>query len=101
MGDTTTRTANMATSTADLWMIMVVMVTLTEMPTMVDTNTVPVTATAMEQGMSTAHPAAKAWDTTTTTLVPILVAMAKEDVRLDTGRSVDTDTVTTTPSKPY
>merc|ERR1712161_52834 len=49
--------------------------------------------------MSTAHPVAKAWDTTTTTLVPIRVTMAKEDVRLDTVRSVDTDTVTPTPSK--
>merc|ERR1719148_553789 len=48
--------------------------------------------------MSTAHPAAKAWDTTTTTRVPILATMAKEDVRLDTGRSVDTDTVTHTPT---
>merc|ERR1719491_220966 len=49
--------------------------------------------------MSTAPPAAKALDTTTTALVPIRETMAKEDVRLDTGRSVDTDTVTTTPSK--
>merc|ERR1719491_1493125 len=49
--------------------------------------------------MSTAHPAAKAWDTTTITLVPIRVTMDKEDVLLDTVRSVDTDTVTTTPSK--
>merc|ERR1719162_1128835 len=52
--------------------------------------------------MSTAHPAAKAWDTTTIALVLIPATMAKEDVRLDTGRSVDTDTVTPTPtpSKP-
>merc|ERR1719491_250702 len=49
--------------------------------------------------MSTAPPAAKAWDTTTTALVPIRVTMDKEDVLLDTVRSVDTDTVTTTPSK--
>merc|ERR1719162_1807734 len=48
--------------------------------------------------MSTAHPAAKAWDTMTTTLVPIRVTMAKEDVLLDTGRSVDTDTVTPIPT---
>merc|ERR1719491_2538600 len=48
--------------------------------------------------MSTTHSVAKALDTTTTTLVPIPATMAKEDVRLDTGRSVDTDTVTTTPS---
>merc|ERR1719162_1045482 len=48
--------------------------------------------------MSTAHPAAKAWDTTTTALVPIRVTMDKEDVRLDTVRSVDTDTVTHTPT---
>merc|ERR1719148_278745 len=49
--------------------------------------------------MSTTHSAAKAWDTTTTTPVPFPVTMAKEDVLLDTVRSVDTDTVTTTPSK--
>merc|ERR1711935_874044 len=48
--------------------------------------------------MSTAHPVAKAWDTTTTTLVPILVTMDKEDVLLDTVRSVDTDTVTPIPT---
>merc|ERR1712238_138980 len=48
--------------------------------------------------MSTAHPAAKAWDTTTTALVPILVTMAKEDVLLDTARSVDTVTVTPIPT---
>merc|ERR1719491_1245320 len=48
--------------------------------------------------MSTAHLAAKAWDTTTTTLVPILATMAKEDVLLDTVRSVDTDTVTPIPT---
>merc|ERR1719491_1559394 len=48
--------------------------------------------------MSTAHPAAMALDTTTTTLVPILATMAKEVVRLDTGRSVDTDTVTPIPT---
>merc|ERR1712238_591113 len=97
--DTAVDTAvNMATSTADLSMIMVAMPTLTAMPTMVDTNTVPVTATAMDRDMSTAHLAAKAWDTTTTALVPIRVTMDKEDVRLDTGRSVDTDTVTPTPT---
>merc|ERR1719491_1921055 len=50
--------------------------------------------------MSTAPPAAKVLDTTTTARVPILATMAKEDVRLDTVRSVDTDTVTPTPSKP-
>merc|ERR1719162_2854286 len=49
--------------------------------------------------MSTTNPAAMASDTTTTTLVPIPVTMAKEDVLLDTVRSVDTDTVTPTPSK--
>merc|ERR1719491_1988922 len=48
--------------------------------------------------MSTAHPAVKAWVTTTTVLVPILAIMAKEDVRLVTVRSVDTDTVTPTPT---
>merc|ERR1712194_879528 len=48
--------------------------------------------------MSTTHPAAKALDTMTTTPVPILVTMAKEVVRLDTGRSVDTDTVTPIPT---
>merc|ERR1712194_132751 len=48
--------------------------------------------------MSTAHPAAMVLDTTTTTLVPILATMAKEDVLLDTGRSVDTDTVTPIPT---
>merc|ERR1712085_229564 len=48
--------------------------------------------------MSTAHPAAKVVDTTTTTPVPILVTMDKEDVLLDTGRSVDTDTVTPIPT---
>merc|ERR1719148_246277 len=49
--------------------------------------------------MSTTHSAAKALDTTTTTPVPFPVTMAKEDVLLDTVRSVDTDTVTPTPSK--
>merc|ERR1712194_554806 len=51
--------------------------------------------------MSTAHLAAKVLDTTTTTPVPILATMDKEDVLLDTERSVDTDTVThtSTPSK--
>merc|ERR1719491_559849 len=48
--------------------------------------------------MSTTHSAVMAWDTTTTTLVPILATMDKEDVRLDTGRLVDTDTVTPTPT---
>merc|ERR1712238_609712 len=48
--------------------------------------------------MSTTNSAAMVLDTMTTTLVPIPVTMAKEDVRLDTGRSVDTDTVTPTPS---
>merc|ERR1712161_162814 len=48
--------------------------------------------------MSTTHSAAKALDTTTTTLVPFPVTMAKEDVLLDTERSVDTDTVTHTPT---
>merc|ERR1719491_884384 len=44
--------------------------------------------------MSTTNPAVMASDTTTTTPVLIPAAMDKEDVRLDTGRSVDTDTVT-------
>merc|ERR1719491_1434148 len=48
--------------------------------------------------MSTTNSVAMALDITTTTPVPILVTMAKEDVRLDTVRSVDTDTVTPTPS---
>merc|ERR1719491_795908 len=48
--------------------------------------------------MSTAHPAAKALDTTTTALEPIPATMAKQVVRLDTGTSVDTDTVTHTPT---
>merc|ERR1719491_1838917 len=42
--------------------------------------------------MSTMNPAAMALDTTTTTPVLIPTTMAKEDVQLDTGRSVDTDT---------
>mmetsp|Transcript_17298 Transcript_17298/g.19528 ORF Transcript_17298/g.19528 Transcript_17298/m.19528 type:complete len:183 (+) Transcript_17298:85-633(+) len=96
--DTTTSSVNMATSTADLWMIMVDTPTRTEMPTMVDTNTVPVTATAMERDMSTTNSAAMALDSTTTTPVLILVTMAKEDVLPDTGRSADTDTVPPTPS---
>merc|ERR1719491_183699 len=49
--------------------------------------------------MSTAHSVVKALDTTTTTPVLILVTMAKEDVLLDTERSVDTDTVTPTLSR--
>merc|ERR1719491_1285393 len=49
--------------------------------------------------MSTTHLVAKALDTTTTMPVPFPVTMAKEDVLLDTERSVDTDTVTPTPSK--
>merc|ERR1719491_2467222 len=48
--------------------------------------------------MSTTNPAAMASDTTTTTPVPFLATMVKEDVLLDTGRSVDTDTVAPTPS---
>merc|ERR1719162_2560821 len=48
--------------------------------------------------MSTTNPAAMASDTTTTTPVLIPAAMVKEDVQLDTGRSVDTDTVTPIPS---
>merc|ERR1719491_1004436 len=48
--------------------------------------------------MSTTNPAVMASDTTTTTPVPFPATMDKEDVRLDTGRSVDTDTVTPTPS---
>merc|ERR1719162_2582958 len=48
--------------------------------------------------MSTTNPAAMASDTTTTTLVPFLATMVKEDVLLDTVRSVDTDTVTHTPT---
>merc|ERR1719148_511837 len=42
--------------------------------------------------MSTTHSAAMALDTTTTPQVLILATMDKEDVLLDTGRSVDTDT---------
>merc|ERR1719491_1754899 len=48
--------------------------------------------------MSTTNPAAMASDTTTTTPVLIPAAMDKEDVLLDTGRSVDTDTVTPIPT---
>merc|ERR1719491_1727344 len=48
--------------------------------------------------MSTMNPAAMASDTTTTTPVPFLATMDKEDVRLDTGRLVDTDTVTPIPT---
>merc|ERR1719148_115956 len=48
--------------------------------------------------MSTTNSAAMVLDTITTTLVPIPVTMAKEDVLLDTGRSVDTDTVTPIPT---
>merc|ERR1712238_241276 len=48
--------------------------------------------------MSTTNPAAMASDTTTTTLVLTPAAMVKEDVLLDTGRSVDTDTVTPIPT---
>merc|ERR1719162_2905827 len=42
--------------------------------------------------MSTTNSAAMALDTTTTPRVLIPATMAKEDVPLDTGRSVDTDT---------
>merc|ERR1712238_568498 len=48
--------------------------------------------------MSTTNSAAMALDTMTTPLVPILATMDKEDVLLDTGRSVDTDMVAPTPS---
>merc|ERR1719491_798170 len=48
--------------------------------------------------MSTTNPAAMALDTTTTMLVLIPATMDKEDVLLDTVRSVDTDTVTPIPS---
>merc|ERR1719491_1733140 len=48
--------------------------------------------------MSTTNPEAMASDTTTTTPVLIPAAMDKEDVLLDTGRSVDTDTVTPIPT---
>merc|ERR1719148_426509 len=48
--------------------------------------------------MSTTNPAPMASDTTTTTPVPFPVTMAKEDVLLDTGRLVDTDTVTPIPT---
>merc|ERR1719148_600119 len=48
--------------------------------------------------MSTTNPAAMASDITTTTPVLIPAAMVKEDVLLDTGRSVDTDTVTPIPT---
>merc|ERR1719491_2339032 len=49
--------------------------------------------------MSTTKWAVQALDTTTTMLVPFPVTMAKQVVLLDTVRSVDTDTVTPTPSK--
>merc|ERR1719491_187689 len=42
--------------------------------------------------MSTTHSAAMAVATMTTLLVLIPATMDKEDVRLDTGRLVDTDT---------
>merc|ERR1719162_2859091 len=48
--------------------------------------------------MSTTNPAAMASDTTTTTPVPFPATMVKEDVLLDTGRSVDTDMVTPIPT---
>merc|ERR1719491_1375210 len=48
--------------------------------------------------MSTTNSVAMALDITTTTPVLIPATMAKEDVLLDTVRSVDTDTVTPTPS---
>merc|ERR1719491_996438 len=48
--------------------------------------------------MSTTNPAVMVLDTTTTTPVPFLATMVKEDVLLDTVRSVDTDTVAPTPS---
>merc|ERR1719148_444616 len=48
--------------------------------------------------MSTTNPAVMALDTTTITPVPFLATMVKEDVLLDTGRSVDTDTVTPIPT---
>merc|ERR1719148_68277 len=48
--------------------------------------------------MSTTNPVAMASDTTTTTPVLIPAAMDKEDVLLDTGRSVDTDMVTPIPT---
>merc|ERR1719491_2509526 len=65
---------------------------------MAATPTAPVTATAMERDMSTTNPAAMASDTTTTMPGPFPVAMDKEDVLLDTVRSVDTDTVTPIPT---
>merc|ERR1712194_653034 len=49
--------------------------------------------------MSTTNSVAMALDITTTTPVLILATMAKEDVLLDMGRSVDTDMVAPTPSK--
>merc|ERR1719491_1262394 len=48
--------------------------------------------------MSTTNPVQMASDTTTTTPVPFPATMVKEDVLLDTGRSVDTDTVTPIPT---
>merc|ERR1719491_616312 len=48
--------------------------------------------------MSTTNLAVMASDTTTTTPVPFLATMVKEDVLLDTVRSVDTDTVTPIPT---
>merc|ERR1719162_566324 len=48
--------------------------------------------------MSTTNLAVMASDTTTTTPVPFLATMVKEDVLLDTGRSVDTDTVIPIPT---
>merc|ERR1719491_1826066 len=48
--------------------------------------------------MSTTNSVVMALDTTTTTPVLIPATMAKEDVLLVTGRSVDTDTVAPTPS---
>merc|ERR1711935_233627 len=51
--------------------------------------------------MSTTHSVAMVLDTTTTMPVSFPVTMDKEDVVLDTVRSMDTDTVThtSTPSK--
>merc|ERR1719491_2805178 len=48
--------------------------------------------------MSTMNPAVMVLDSTTITPVLIPAAMDKEDVLLDTVRSVDTDTVTPIPT---
>merc|ERR1712238_323972 len=101
--DTATNSANMATSTADLWMIMADTATLTVTPTTADMLTAPVIASAKDLDSTVTHSAAKAWVVTTTQPVRMERTVASQDVRLDTvpledvlldtGRSVDTDTV--------